>query len=151
MRRQLAVRTVDCNTAARLDAAHDFSQRHDERHRRRHSVDCGVYSSRSWSSPLVVILGVGQGRLKVGRRVRGQCGGAGNIPDDEHLYCQWRGNVWYANLADNSRRRLRQTLVITTFSATSASGTFSFVAPAIASTGATASKTVTNGTFNVTF
>jgi len=54
--------------------------------------------------------------------------------------------TWQTTVAGGSG-----TLVITTFSATSASGTFSFVAPAIASTGATASKTVTNGTFNVTF
>jgi hypothetical protein len=43
------------------------------------------------------------------------------------------------------------TIVIATLTATGASGTFSFTAPALAFTGATGTKTVTNGVFNVTF
>jgi hypothetical protein len=43
------------------------------------------------------------------------------------------------------------TIVVTSLTATGAAGTFSFVAPPTPNSGATGTKTVTDGTFNVTF
>ena len=43
------------------------------------------------------------------------------------------------------------TVTLTSISATGAAGTFAFTAPAVASSGATGSKVVTNGSFDVKF
>lgn len=43
------------------------------------------------------------------------------------------------------------TIIITTISATAATGTFSFSLVAVPGTGATGTKAITDGTFNVTF
>jgi hypothetical protein len=58
------------------------------------------------------------------------------------------GQTWTANAAVVGSSG---TVTLTSFSSTGASGTFSFVAVALAGTGSTGTKTITNGSFSVTF
>lgn len=62
------------------------------------------------------------------------------------ILTQGGGATWEALLSTGSG-----SIVISTLTSTGASGTFSFVMPALSGSSATGTKTVTNGTFNVTF
>jgi hypothetical protein len=56
------------------------------------------------------------------------------------------GNSWHATPSNGSG-----TITITSISATAAVGTFTFTAPPVPGTGATGTKVVTNGSFNLKF
>ncbi len=61
------------------------------------------------------------------------------------------GQTWLTLPVDPRDNGSSGSIVVSTLTSTGASGTFSFVAPASPLSGATGVKTVTNGTFNVTF
>lgn len=62
------------------------------------------------------------------------------------LITESNGRSWHASQSVGNG-----TVRITSVSATGATGTFSFTAPAVASSGANGSRVVTNGTFDVKF
>jgi hypothetical protein len=73
-----------------------------------------------------------------------QIGPAGAISNA--LLMESNGRSWHAlSTVGNG------TVTLTSISATGAAGTFAFTAPAVASSGATGSKVVTNGSFDVRF